>query len=168
METYTKNTYNTHGKLHEQKGKKKLNILIVDDDEDGAECLKNILELHNHSVQIINDSIRCIASCQNNKYDIVFMDYHMDGLDGSQLTQILKEQQLVNTIIFAYTGDNSKSVICSFKDAGMNGAIIKPINLEAFELLLSHIEEHYYFSQHQASIIAKKSNKSILIFQEFL
>jgi CheY-like chemotaxis protein len=164
METY--NTKNIYNKLTEPTNKKNMNILIVDDDIMGAECLKEILELHNHTVNIIDDAIRCITLCQNNKYDIVFMDYHMEGLDGAQITMLLKDQKIGKTIIFAYTGDNSNAAIKQFKETGMNGAIIKPIDMNSFEILLNYLEAHYflYFNNQNTSLIAKKSNKSILIF----
>lgn len=171
METY--NTKNMYNKLAESVNRKNMNILIVDDDLEGAECLKEILELHGHRVNIIDDAVRCITLCQNNKYDIVFMDYHMQGLDGTQLTVILKDQKVGKTVIFAYTGDNSKSAIVQFKEAGMNGAIIKPVDISSFEMLLNYFEVGYICNQQGsgepvgtrlAVAIAKKSNRSILIF----
>jgi CheY-like chemotaxis protein len=144
--------------------KKKMNILIVDDDLNGAECLKEILEYRGHNVQIIDDATRCITLCQNNKYDIVFIDYHMEGLDGTELTMILQDQKIGKTIIFAYTGDSSKDAIGLFKATGMAGAIIKPFDMSCFEMLLNYLEDHYFFSQQTAIQIAKKSNRTILIF----
>jgi CheY-like chemotaxis protein len=162
METY--NTTTIYNRSTDTTHKKKMNILIVDDDLDGAECLKEILEYRGHNVKIIDDASRCITLCQNNKYDIVFMDYHMEGLDGAEVTMILKDQKIGKTIIFAYTGDSSKNAIGLFKGVGMTGAIIKPVDLNSFEMLLNNLEDHYLFSQQTAMQIAKKSNRTILIF----
>lgn len=161
METYASAI---HNKLTDSTHKKKMNILIVDDDLAGTECLKEILEYHGHNVQIVDDATRCITLCQNNKYDIVFMDYHLEGLDGAEVTLILKDQHIGKTIIFAYTGDSSQNAIGLFKGVGMNGAIIKPFDVMSFEMLLNNIEDHYLFSQQTAMQIARKSNRTILIF----
>lgn len=158
METTT--SYNN---LYKRFQKKNLNILVVDDDLIGAECIKDILELHDHNVTIIDEPSRCITLCQNNTYDIVFMDYHMEGLDGSQVTSILKEQNVGNTIIFAYTGDSSVDALESFKKTGMNGVIIKPVDITAFDLLIQFFEENNN-NQNNKTLITKKSGKNILFF----
>ena len=100
--------YNRHCQRHQ---KKIMNILIVDDDLNSSNSIKEILELNGHGITIIDEPARCITLCQNNKYDLVFMDYHMEGLNGSQITEILKENNCGNTIIFAHTGDNSNKII---------------------------------------------------------
>jgi CheY-like chemotaxis protein len=155
--------YNRHCLRHK---KRFMNILIVDDDLSSANSIKELLELNGHEVTIIDEPTRCITLCQNNKYDLVFMDYHMDGLNGSQITEILKENNFGNTIIFAHTGDNSSEAIKSFKDAGMDGLIIKPIDLLSFELLISFFEDNNILNNNQSTkmIITKRSNQNILFF----
>jgi len=155
--------YNRHCLRHK---KRFMNVLIVDDDLNSANSIKEILELNGHFVTIIDEPSRCITLCQNNKYDMVFMDYHMEGLNGSQITEILKENNFGNTIIFAHTGDNSNDAINSFKHAGMNGIIIKPIDLLSFELLINFFENNNILDYNQSSkmIITKRSNQNILFF----
>ena len=161
---YNKNLSYTNNKNTKEFIRRNKNILIVDDDIKGAECLKEILEIRGHYVTIIDDAVRCITLCETNYYDIVFMDYHMEGLDGSQVTSILKDQKISKTIIYAFTGDNSKYALDTFKEAGMNGAIIKPIDVNILEILLNYLEEHNDLDSSQIINITKKSNKTILFF----
>jgi len=150
--------------------RKVFNILIVDDDEVIAKNLKEVLSMRGHNVYIFEDGLRCISHFQNNdviKYDIVFMDYHMDGLDGAQVAEIVKENK-ANTIIFAYTGDDSTKAINDFKNVGMNGVIIKPFDISCIDMLMNKLESCDKLDSVSIKMITKKSLKSILIFDEIL
>ena len=56
--------YNRHHTLYK---KKYMNILIVDDDVDSANFIKELLELNGHIVTLIDEPTRCITLCQNNR-----------------------------------------------------------------------------------------------------
>lgn len=112
---------------------KKLNILIVDDDETSRNLFKEMLELRGHKITTLDEGLKCINRCSKNKYDIIFMDYHMEDVDGSEITgteitNMLKDYFDVDSMIFAYTGDNSIDAIKDFKLNGFTGAIIKPMD----------------------------------------
>lgn len=143
--------------------RKLFKILIVDDDIDVATNLQKLLELRGHNVTVVDDGLRCITHCKDKTkhYDIVFMDYHMEGLDGAQVTEIVKKDK---TLIFAYTGDDSQKAINDFKQVGMDGAIIKPIDIRMIELLMSKLELSMVLDTSIIKNITKKSYRSILIF----
>jgi CheY-like chemotaxis protein len=155
------NNYNlSKGKSYQKR--KTFNILIADDDYDVANNLKIILELRGHHVTVVDDGLRCIAHCRDETkhYDLVFIDYHMEGLNGAKVTEFIKTKGN-NTLIFAYTGDSSKRALDNFKQVGMNGAIIKPVDFSSFELLMSKIESSNVLD---TSLITRKSFYSILLF----
>jgi two-component system sensor histidine kinase/response regulator len=147
--------------------RKIFSILIVDDDTDVANSLKGVLELRGHNIVVVDDGMRCITHCKDREkhYDIVFMDYHMEGLDGAQVTEIVKSDDS-RTLIFAYTGDDSQKAINEFKQAGMDGAIIKPIDIKSIELLMSKLELSVILDTSIIKNITKKSCRSILIFEK--
>lgn len=147
--------------------RKTFSILIVDDDIDVANNLKTLLELRGHNVTVVDDGLRCITHCKERHYDIVFMDYHMEGLDGAQVTHILKNDRK-KSLIFAYTGDDSQKAINDFKQVGMDGAIIKPIDIHNIEFLMSKLELLSILDTSMVKNITKKSCRSILIFEQEL
>ena len=118
----------------------KLNILIVDDDENASELFKEILELRGHNVITLNEGVRCISNIQHNNYDIIFLDYHIGDIDGVDLADFIKDIFKSNALIFAYTGDNSSSAVTKFKETGMDGAIIKPIDYSLINKIMVQIE----------------------------
>ena len=143
--------------------KKKFEILIVDDDTDIAKYLKDILILRGHTVTIVDEGPRCITHCNfiDKKYDIVFMDYHMDHMDGGEVSDIIRDKNH-SILIFAFTGDNSKSALSVFKNTGMNGAIIKPVDIYALNTLMDLLENNP--AQCYIQKLSKYKNSSIIIF----
>ena len=97
---------------------KKLNILIVDDDIISAELFKDILESYGHSVKTLDEGVKCLSNCMKNKYDIIFLDYHIGDIDGVELADCLKDVLKSEAIIYAYTGDNSTLALKKFKEIG--------------------------------------------------
>lgn len=149
--------------------RKSYNILIVDDDVDVARTLKTLLELRGHHITIVDDGLRCITHCRDRErhYDIVFMDYHMEGLDGAEVAEIVKSGDALHdkkTLIFAYTGDNSQDALTEFKQAGMDGAIIKPVDIASIELLMGRLEQSCLLDSSTISTLRRRSSRSILIF----
>lgn len=118
----------------------KLNILIVDDDENASELFKEILELRGHNVITLNEGVRCISNMQNHDYDLIFLDYHIGDIDGVDLADFIKDIFKSHALIFAYTGDNSSNAVDKFKETGMSGAIIKPINCDFINKIMTQIE----------------------------
>ncbi len=136
--------------------KKKLDILIVDDDTNSAELFKELLSLRGHNVSSLDEGVKCISKCMKNKYDIIFLDYHIGDIDGVELADCLKDVLKSNALIYAYTGDNSPEAIKRFREIGMNGAIIKPINVKTINNILIDIE--------QQNISIKKNNNYVYFF----
>lgn len=147
--------------------KKVFSILIVDDDVDIAENLKILLQMRGHNIIVVDDGVRCIGHCKDRSkhYDIIFLDYHMEGLDGAQVAEIVKDGYK-KTIIFAYTGDSSQSALDDFKSVGMDGVIIKPIDITGIDILMTNLEKSNFLDKHTIKTISRKSDKSILIFDE--
>lgn len=120
--------------------RKQYNILIVDDDKTTAEMFKSILKSRGHNVTITHDFILCLNKCQLDEYDVIFMDYHMKEMNGVELINVIKSACNNKSIIFAFTGDDSNTTLSLFRDAGICGAIIKPIDMDVINKLMNLLE----------------------------
>jgi CheY-like chemotaxis protein len=132
--------------------KKKLNILVVDNDAKSSELFKNILELRGHNVKSLNDGISCITNCQHNNYDVIFLDYHISDIDRDQLVDFLKDIYKVKSLIFAYTSDNNTD------------QIIRPIDINLLNILMDNLESKITDIQ-SLKRIEKKYKSSIILFE---
>lgn len=120
--------------------RQRFSILIVDDDELISETFGEILSNRGHNVMTVHDSASCINKCQKQKFDIIFMDFHMENVNGVDMTDLLKNVCNNKSIIFALTGDDSKKALEQFKNIGMDGAIIKPLNIDLIDKLMNTLE----------------------------
>jgi|688.fasta_scaffold398624_1 CheY-like chemotaxis protein len=85
------------------------------------------------------DGLEALSRVQSGKYQIIFMDIQMPGMDGLQATAAIrlfeKEKRLGRIPIVAVTaGGTSKEFALK---AGMDDYIMKPVKIEQVEMVLS-------------------------------
>jgi len=145
---------------------KTMSILIVDDEIDVAEALKEYLCYRGHDVQIQNEGSRGLGQISVNDYDMIFMDYHLkndvisdtDSFDGILMTDVIKTNFNKKNLIFAYTGDSDNDLVKKFKEVGMDGVIFKPIDVKYLDKLMSVIETN------ANSLHTMKKSSSVIVF----
>jgi CheY-like chemotaxis protein len=147
--------------------KKNLKILIVDDDSIMAEQLKEILcELWNHEVITVDEGSRCISHIYDNEYDLVLMDYMMDGLNGPETAKIIKNFKNC-PLIFGFTGYSTEEALKNCQQSEMDGVIFKPIDnkkLDIISLLISSLETKNNINKIQLREMFNRKKKDICIF----
>lgn len=108
-------------------------VLIVDDNAINVELVRYVLEHDGFAVESAPDAqeaLRCIGNFQP---ELVLMDIQMPGMDGLELTRILKtDPQLRRIVVVAFTayamhGDEAKMLA-----AGCDGYLTKPIDVHTF------------------------------------
>jgi len=124
-----KKTDKTRKKKYDDTQISNLKCLVVDDNSSAVEVLTKMLESFNYDVDSVlsgKDAIKCI---KNTKYDIVFLDYKMDELNGVETYQIvkddLKENNTKTIIVSAYSKDIIDENLASI---GIEGYLSKPIS----------------------------------------
>lgn len=110
-------------------------VLVVDDNPFNLDVAKNHLERFQISVDTAASGFECmelIASGQ--KYDLIYMDYMMEGMDGIETTRKIRnlDSAMANVPIVAYTANNVEGAYEMYIAAGMNDCIFKPASLKAF------------------------------------
>jgi CheY-like chemotaxis protein len=68
---------------------KKARILVVDDDGDSVEVLKELLEGVGYEVCTATDGTLALEFAASFEPDVVLLDIHMPGLDGFEITRRL-------------------------------------------------------------------------------
>lgn len=110
------------------KGKR---ILLVEDNEINQVVEAELLTSLGLSVTIAKSGQEAIKLFRKGKFNVVFMDIRMSGMDGYQATkEIRKLKEGKSTYIIALTADAISSSVKRAKEAGMDDFITKPLNLE--------------------------------------
>jgi CheY-like chemotaxis protein len=170
------NTYKYSDYDYNINKKKILNILIIDDDINVCTSLKLFLESRGHLITTVQEGIRGISHFDNNLYDLLFIDFHLDNdvapninkdnlnyvLDGSMVSELILNLKTNKKIIFGYTGDTSNIIINKFKDAGITGIIFKPFDPLILSKLMNIIETTSDINS--LNNISKFKRNNILIF----
>lgn len=154
-------------KLKGCNSKHQFKILIVDDDLDTAEAFGEILRSRGHNVIVINEGISCVSKCQNFNFDIIFMDFHMSDISGVDATDLIKNCCYTKSLIFAFTGDDSRTALLKFKNIGMDGAIIKPLDIEIINKLMNSLELRNELDKRVLKNIRDlKNKKQLFVFNQ--
>jgi CheY-like chemotaxis protein len=103
----------------------KLRILVVDDEPSVGNTVKMLLKFDGHEVEATHSSKEALSMFQSGRFDLVFTDFTMPGMNGHQLAAAIKagapDQPVV--MITAHGGTLSPSPHVDF-------VIGKPFRLE--------------------------------------
>ena len=108
-------------------------ILIVDDNAMNVELLRFVLGEEGfvvESAECAREAIKKIASFLP---DLILMDIHLPGMSGLELTRLIKVNPVMQHIVVvaltasAMIGDEARMI-----DAGCDGYLSKPINVDTF------------------------------------
>ncbi len=121
-------------------------ILLVDDDEDLRESLKDQLALHDEfEVSEANTASRGLELAKTGHHDLVVFDVGLPDMDGREAVRMLRKSGFKGPIIML-TGNVSDADQILGLDAGANDYVTKPFK---FAVLLARIRAQ--LRQHEQS-----------------
>ena len=107
----------------------KFRILIVDDDPTISNELKELLADDGHEVEMVNSGEDALTILDDQRFDIVFLDINLPGLDGvSVLKEIKSKPQSPYTIMI--TGYATLETAVDSLKSGAFDYISKPFDIE--------------------------------------
>jgi two-component system CheB/CheR fusion protein len=113
-------------------------VLIIEDNVDAADTLKDLLELGGHRVETAYDGAQGIAKARQLKPDVVLCDIGLPGLDGYEVARALRaDQTLCATCLVALTGYAQLEDQRRAAEAGFDKHLSKPPTPEQIEEVLS-------------------------------
>ena len=125
---------------------RELKILIVDDEEYNRLLFKTILERWGIKFNEATNGMDALEMLKNSRFDLVFMDARMPGLDGLKATNIIRNEMHISK--------SDMPVICisaaevneewqKYEEAGMNAFLPKPFTEEMLlTAILSVIKDY--------------------------
>ena len=111
-------------------------VLLAEDNDLNAEIAVTVLEETGIVIERVEDGIQCVnrvAQMSPGTYDLILMDIQMPNMDGYKATRCIRrlddkkkaEIPIIAMTANAFAEDRKKAF-----DAGMNGHIAKPIDIE--------------------------------------
>ncbi len=114
----------------------RLRICIIDDSEDAAETLHDLLELEGHDVHVAMDGQAGIDLALAVQPDVVLCDVGMPGLDGLEVARRLRAAGL-GAMLVALTGYALAEDVQRTREAGFDYHLAKPTDVELLEAVLA-------------------------------
>lgn len=115
------------------------NILVIEDNQINQMITKRMLENKEILCEVIDNGEDAIEAVKNKKYDLVLMDIHLPGINGTIATQEIRKFD-TSTPIIAMTAislNENREMLLSF---GMNDVITKPfIPSDFYKILMKHL-----------------------------
>jgi CheY-like chemotaxis protein/HPt (histidine-containing phosphotransfer) domain-containing protein len=122
----------------EIKGKK---ILVVDDEEYNRLLFSKILGRWKAAFRLAENGMTALEMLKTEKFDLVFMDMRMPGIDGLKTTRFIREEMQISEkempVIFTSAAPGNEEQE-KFRKAGINAFMPKPFSEK---MLLSAIIE---------------------------
>ncbi|HTU57976.1 MAG TPA: response regulator, partial [Polyangiales bacterium] len=106
-----------------------LRVLVVDDNEDAAECLAALLDLEGHRTHLAHSGPDAVTSARAFTPDVILLDIGLPGFDGYEVARRL-HQELGPRVprLVACTGYGADSDRRRSHEAGFDAHLVKPIS----------------------------------------
>ena len=112
-------------------------VLIVEDNRDGAESLRILLELRGHDVRVAYTGTDGVKVAHTWKPEVVVCDIGLPGLDGYGVArEIRHDQSTAGVRLIALTGYGQQEDRCRSREAGFDEHLIKPAEPETLQDLI--------------------------------
>lgn len=109
--------------------KEKYKVLLVEDDTNFGQVLKNYLELNDFVVELARDGILGLAAFRREKFDICLLDVMMPNMDGFSLAEEIRNVDPEIPLFFLSAKSMKEDILNGYK-LGADDYITKPFDSE--------------------------------------
>jgi PAS domain S-box-containing protein len=115
-------------------------VLVIEDNVDAAETLKQALELNDHLVDIALTGSEGLEKMRSFKPDVVLCDIGLPGMDGFQVTRTIRADPRASGIaLIALSGYAQAEDVERSRDAGFDLHLAKPPEPDALERAIAEV-----------------------------
>ncbi|HSK75188.1 MAG TPA: PAS domain-containing protein [Thermoanaerobaculia bacterium] len=112
-------------------------ILLVEDNQDAAAALAELLRIWGHEVEVAYDGPAALEAAKASPPEMVLLDIGLPGMDGYEVARLLRGQPgLARATIVALTGYGQESDRKRSSLAGIDHHLVKPVDLEHLRRLV--------------------------------
>jgi two-component system CheB/CheR fusion protein len=117
-------------------------VLIIEDNRDAADSLREVLELDHHSAVVAYSGAEGLERARQFRPNVVFCDIGLPEMDGYEVARAMRADPTMAGIrLIALTGYAAAEDVTRSREAGFDEHIAKPPSIEAIERVLSEPRE---------------------------
>lgn len=137
-----------------REARRRLNILLVEDNPVNQKLGAKVLEQMGHSVTVASNGLQALELVAERDFSLILMDIQMPQMDGFTATKIIRENEkksgghlpIVAMTAHAMTGDRERCLA-----EGMDDYVSKPINRKELAEALEKISVEHELYQEEGS-----------------
>jgi CheY-like chemotaxis protein len=112
-------------------------ILVTDDNRDAATTMVMLLRLKGHEVEAAFDGREALERAEAWRPDVMLLDIGMPEMNGFDVCKLIRKTSWGSGIqIVALTGWGQEQDRMSTREAGFDGHLVKPVDLNALDDVL--------------------------------
>jgi signal transduction histidine kinase/CheY-like chemotaxis protein/ligand-binding sensor domain-containing protein len=111
-----------------------LKLLVVEDSAINQQVSIEMLEKMGHMVDVVDNAEEGLTMLQRNNYDMLFLDYHLPGMDGFQLVQQWNNSQKIPVVMV--TADLTDDVLIKAQKYQMTEVVAKPFSQQTLSNII--------------------------------
>jgi len=124
---------------HEGAPRRRLRVLIADDNRDASDTLAALLQVEGHEVHMAYDGDQALALWRRERPDVCLLDIGMPGRTGHQVArEIRRSPEGAHTLLVAVTGWSQLHDRELAMEAGFDIHLTKPVSPTQISHLLEH------------------------------
>jgi two-component system CheB/CheR fusion protein len=112
-------------------------VLVIEDNVDAADTLRELLELNSHSVEVAYDGVAGLERARAFRPEVVLCDIGLPGMSGYEVARAIRcDESLKGIRLVAMSGYAHPEEVARSVAAGFDFHLAKPARLEVIESAL--------------------------------
>jgi len=110
----------------------RLNVLIIDDNEQITKMISTFLDMSNHDCTVVNDGKEGLELIKTKQYDSIVLDLAMPEFDGFEILDTLQNEDSsqISKIIILTASSIPLETVKKFKELGVSSCLQKPVDID--------------------------------------
>jgi CheY-like chemotaxis protein len=123
-----------------QDGAPRRRLLLIEDNPDIGETLRELLQLLGHQVDLASDGLRGVELALATQPDVALVDIGLPGIDGYEVARRVRASEKGQRVLLvALTGYGRPEDRRQALEAGFDAHMVKPVDPEELSLLISRL-----------------------------
>lgn len=124
---------------------RKLQALVVEDNDINQMVIQTFLEDMGHQVQVVGTAEAALSVLRDARFDVILMDVNLPGLSGTEATRMIRamaDQRIAGLPIIGVSAHVQEADRQENLHAGMSAVLPKPLSFEALSVALLEVVPH--------------------------